>query len=71
MTILELSKKAQDYYNGLRALTCASGWEKYVLTNGETCMFVDSNYEPQAGEVVFYLQTRMRNTMCELHKQNL
>lgn len=71
MTILELSKVAQAYYTGLKAPSLAQGWEKYVATDGEQCLFVSATYEPQVGEAVFALQTRNRNVMCQLYKQNL
>jgi len=68
MTILQLSKHAQSYYDRLKAPSLAQGWEKYVATDGTTCLFVNSNYEPQSGEAVFFLSTRNRNTMCQLYK---
>lgn len=70
MTILELSKIAQDYYNSLRKKALPSGWEKYVATDGESCMFVKNDYEPEPGQAVFYLMTRHFQTLCQLHKQN-
>ena len=36
MDLLNLSKVAQAYYEGLRALSLAQGWEKYVVTDGTT-----------------------------------
>lgn len=68
MNLLELSSVAQAYYEGLRAPSLAQGWEKYVATNGNTCMFVKSDYQPQPGEAVFYLVTRNRNILCQLYK---
>lgn len=68
MNLLNLSKVAQAYYEGLRALSLAQGWEKYVVTDGTTSMFVNSDYEPQPGEAVFYLSVRNRRTMCQLYK---
>ena len=53
MDLLNLSKVAQAYYDGLRAISLAQGWEKYVVTDGTTSMFVNSDYEPQPGEAVF------------------
>lgn len=71
MTTLYLASIAQDYYNSLKAPTLASGWDKYVVTDGQTCMFVHADYEPQKGEALFFLSTRNRNTTCELKKANL
>ena len=68
MNTLELAKVAQAYYDGLKAPSLAQGWEKYVVTDGETCMFVKSDYEPKAGEAVFFLSVRNRNTSCQLYK---
>lgn len=66
--ILKFAKVAEDYYNGLKALSCAQGWEKYVVTDGEQCAFVKAAYEPAPGEVVFHCMIRNRKTMCELYK---
>ena len=68
MKLLELSRRAQAYYERLRAPRMAQGWEKYVATDGTTCMFVNSSYDPQPGEAVFFLSTRNFNTMCQLYK---
>ena len=46
MNLLELAKVAQTYYEKLKAPSLAQGWEKYVATDGTTCMFVKSDYEP-------------------------
>lgn len=70
MTLLELSKIAQEYYNNLRKKALPSGWEKYVATDGKSCMFVKNDYEPEPGQAVFYLMTRNFKTSCQLHKQN-
>lgn len=70
MNILQLSSVAQAYYEGLRAPSLVQGWEKYVATDGTTCMFVRSDYEPQPGEAVFFLVVRNRKTSCQLYKAN-
>lgn len=70
MTILELSNVAQGYYNSLRKKNLPSGWEKFVATDGKSCMFVKNDYEPEPGQAVFYLMTRNFQTLCQLHKQN-
>lgn len=71
MTELKLSKVAQEYYEGLRAKSIVQGWEKYVATDGEQCLFVKSEYDPKPGEAVFFIATRMRNTSVQLWKGNL
>ena len=68
MNLLQLSSVAQAYYERLKAPSLAQGWDKYVATNGTTCMFVHSDHEPQPGEAVFFLSTRNFNTMCQLYK---
>lgn len=70
MTTLELSKVAQAYYEGLKAPSLAQGWEKYVATDGEQCLFVKSDYEPKEGEAVFFLTTRNRKTSIQLWKDS-
>jgi hypothetical protein len=71
MTILELSAVAREFYDGLRAPSLAQGWEKYVVTDGTSCLFVRSDYEPQPGEAVFFLCVRNFNTSIQLYKANL
>lgn len=68
MNVLQLAQVAQEYYEGLKAPSLAQGWEKYVATNGMTCMFVHSDYNPQPGEAVFFLATRNRQVSCQLYK---
>lgn len=68
MDIMNLAKVAQAYYEGLKAPSLAQGWEKYVATDGKTCMFVHNDYNPQPGEAVFFLSTRNRQTSCQLYK---
>lgn len=71
MDLLKLSQVAQAYYEGLRAPSLVQGWEKYVVTDGEHCLFVSSTYEPKEGEAVFYLCVRNRHVSCTLHKPKL
>lgn len=71
MTIIQLSRVAQAYYEGLKAPSLAQGWEKYVATDGEQCLFVKSDYEPKEGEAVFLLTTRQRKTSVQLWKDSL
>jgi hypothetical protein len=71
MKLLELSAIARQYYDGLRSRNLAQGWEKYVATDGTSCMFVKSDYEPEKGEAVFYIVVRNHNTSVQLYKQNI
>lgn len=65
MKTLDKAAVAQSYYESLRA-NIVQGWEKYVLTDGKNCMFVNRTYQPAQGEAVFYFATRARQTMCQL-----
>jgi hypothetical protein len=69
MNILKLSKVAQDYYESTRGKTLYSGYEKNILTDGERCLFVKSDYEPAAGEVIFRCRTINQNTVIDLYKK--
>ena len=69
MTLLQLSEVAKNYYLSLRG-NIVQGWEKYVLTNGNDCLFVRADREPAPGEAIFFLQMRNRQLMCQLHKDN-
>lgn len=71
MKLLDMSQAARQYYERLRAKSLAQGWEKYVATDGYTCLFVNSSYDPQPGEAVFFLSTRNFNTSVQLYKQNI
>lgn len=68
MSILKKSKVALDFYEGYRARNIVSGFEKFVLTDGESCLFVNSDYEPIPGEVVFKMDTRNHTTGIQVYK---
>lgn len=69
MTTLEKSKKAIEFYELYRSRTLVSGFEKFVATDGNNCMFVSSEYEPENQDIkVFKLDTRNGNIGCQLHK---
>ena len=69
MTILPKSQAAVAYYENLRRKKLPSGWEKLVCTNGQTCCFVHSDYEPQGEELVFKLETRNFQTLVQLYRK--
>lgn len=69
MKTLDKAAVALRYYEALRA-NIVQGWEKYILTDGKMCMFVNRTYQPGPGEAVFYLTTRSRQTMCQLISVN-
>lgn len=68
MDILRLSRAARAYYEGLKAPSLAQGWEKYIATDGENCLFVHSDYTPMEGEAVFFVCTRNKRTSVQLYK---
>lgn len=67
--ILPLAAKAQEYYAALIDSSIVQGYEKFVATNGVTCVFVDSDYNPEAGEALFRLCVKHSNVSCALVKQ--
>ena len=69
MNITQIAEVARKYYDKLRQPSVVQGWEKYVLTDGSSCLFVKSDYIPKQGEAVFYITTRNCNTMCQLHRE--
>ena len=71
MNLLQMAAVAQAYYDGLRAPSMPQGWEKWVVTDGHTCMFAKACYEPQPGEAVFYCVVRNRKVCCQLYKSNI
>ena len=68
MDIIELSKIAKDYYNSVRTPSLKQGWEKYILNDRKTALFVGAAYQPKKGEVVFYLVVKNKNVLCQLYK---
>lgn len=68
MTILQLSKVASDYYSGRAPKSLHSGYEKFVCTDGQISMFVNSDYEPAEGEFVFQCVTKNQNVTTQLYK---
>lgn len=69
MDIIYMSNRAVYYYDSLKKKNLPAGWEKYVVTNGQNCLFVKSDYIPKKNEAVFYLQTRNFRTLCQLYKR--
>jgi hypothetical protein len=71
MNILELSKKAQSFYENTRSKSLYSGYEKNVLVREDynNCLFVDSNYEPQPGDTIFRLRSINGKTAIDLTTQ--
>ena len=67
-SVLLLSETAKNYYESCRSKTLVSGFEKYVITDGERALFVNSDYEPSEGEVVFKCETRHMETLIQLYK---
>lgn len=68
---LAMSTTAKDYYNNCIPRR-TYGAEKVVATDGVNAMFVNSDYEPQEGEVVYKIR-RVYNhdggeLWCQLYK---
>jgi len=65
---LELAEKAKKYYEEGRSRTLYSGYERNVLTRAdcEQCIFVDSTYKPEPGDVIFRCRTINQATVIEL-----
>lgn len=69
MTVLEKSAVAQKYYESTRSKTLAQGGERFVATDGTSCVVVDKDYVPENEEIlVFRLCTSNFNVQCELLK---
>ena len=71
MNILELSKKAQSFYENTRSKSLYSGYEKNVLVREDynNCLFVDTNYQPQPGDTIFRLRSINGKTAIDLKTQ--
>jgi hypothetical protein len=71
---LKLAEKAKKYYEEGRARNIYSGYERNVLVrvDHEQCIFVDSTYELQPGDVIFRCKTINQATVIEYkNNQNL
>lgn len=69
--ILILSKMALEYYESGRSKTLVSGYERNVLTNQdhEECLFVNSDYIAQPGDVIFRCSTVNQQSRIELKEE--
>ena len=69
MTMLEKSQVAKEYYAKCISRNAVSGFERYVATDGENSMFVNSDYEPETQDICVYKMRYLdNNTLCELYK---
>lgn len=71
MSILNLSAKAQAFYEASRGRSLVSGYEKNVLVrdDSDSCLFVDATYNPQPGDTIFRCRTINQNTAIDLKTQ--
>ncbi len=71
MNILELSAKAQRFYEGTRSRTLTSGYDRNILIREdyENALFVDSRYAPKPGDNIFRCRTINQQTIIELVQQ--
>ena len=68
MQILQLSAKAQQFYEQGRPRNMISGYERNVLTRHDfdNCLFVDAEYTPQPGDTIFRCKTINQKTIISL-----
>lgn len=66
--VFECKKLVVDYYESIRSKTLVSGFTKYIATNGEDVLIVESDPDrwnnPEG--YLFLLDTRNGATYCEL-----
>lgn len=68
--ILNLTEKARNFYESTCSKTLVSGYEKNVLVreDNDNCLFVNSDYELQDGDVLFRCKTINQNIVIDLYK---
>lgn len=73
MNILELSKKAQEFYESARTKSIISGFEKNVLARADydNCLFVKADYVPVMGDCIFKCRTINSATVIDLYVNGL
>lgn len=69
-SILDLTYMVRNFYENSCSKTLVSGYEKNVLArfDSQSCLFVNSEYELQEGDVIFRCKTINRNTVIDLYK---
>lgn len=68
MDVLKFSERAVEYFEAIAPKNIVHGYEKFVLTNGQTCTIVRSDYRPRQGEMVFLCSIRNGIPMVELYR---
>lgn len=68
--ILDITYMVRNFYENSCSKTLVSGYEKNVLArlDSQTCLFVNSEYELQEGDIIFRCKTINRNTVIDLYK---
>lgn len=66
--VFECKRLVVDYYESIRSKTIVNGFTKYIATNGEDVLIVESDPDrwnnPEG--YLFMLETRNGNIYCEL-----
>jgi len=67
MNILDLSERAKGFYEDVRPANLVSGFEKYILTDGDRCTFLKTVNEQklEKGQEIFYCRTSNGVTLIE------
>lgn len=68
-TMLEKSDMARAYYESAVRLRNKGGFDKYVLCDGQYCVFAPAGYTPTGEEVMFHCKmVKDRQTVIEYYK---
>jgi hypothetical protein len=69
MDALKLGEKAREHLEATAPRSLAHGYEKYILTDGESCLIVRSDYRPAPGQMVFFCSIKNGLAVSELHRK--
>lgn len=68
MSALQFSQVAKDHFESIAPQNIAHGYEKYIVTDGEKCLIVRSDYKARAGEIVFHCSIKNGIPCVELFR---
>ena len=68
MEALKFGQTAKDHFESIMPGNVTHGWEKYVVTDGETCLLVRSDYKPEPSQMVFLCSIRNGTACVELYR---
>lgn len=66
--LIDLATAAHNHIMDVAPRNIVSGYQKYVLTNGTMCIFVERDHSPSPGEAVFECIILNGNISVELHR---